>query len=506
MKKNIFMRAAAAGIALMMLFALAPGMGLANASMTFGVIYHSNTPGLQAPKIDTAMGNYIVRNNPFSNPGYTFNGWDTQANGTGTRYAPGVAIIVNEPLLLYAQWKSAAADTVTITYKANLGDNQADVTDTVTKGSVYTLKATPFANPRTHTFVGWNTQANGSGTTYQPGKTLTANGSHTLYAQWKIVTAPTTVNIAYKANLGDSQFDVADTVIKDSSYTIKNYQFTVIAIYTFLGWNTQPNGSGTAYYPEQAITANSDLTLYAQWRIVDSQTVTITYKINIEGDGQPDVRATATKGSAYKLIANPFIARTGYLFDGWNTQANGTGTAYKPGQKLTANDNYTLYAQWKIMPIRFFTITYIANAGSSQADVIYTFDINKGYGELMNNPFTRPGYIFTGWNTQPNGSGTSYQPGQTVTANMDYTLYAQWKVVDSQTVTITYKCDGQPDVKDTVTKDSYYTIKPYPYMMIAIYTFLGWNTMANGTGIMYNPGQTITANANLTLYAQWRLL
>lgn len=39
---------------------------------------------------------------------------------------------------------------------------------------------------------------------------------------------------------------------------------------------------------------------------------------------------------------------------------------------------------------------------------------------------THDGYVFSGWNTKPNGSGDKYDPGQDITLKEDLTLYAQW--------------------------------------------------------------------------------
>ena len=46
---------------------------------------------------------------------------------------------------------------------------------------------------------------------------------------------------------------------------------------------------------------------------------------------------------------------------------------------------------------------------------------------VPDNPFTRDGYVFTGWNTAADGSGTAYAAGETITPTGDITLYARWK-------------------------------------------------------------------------------
>ena len=76
---------------------------------------------------------------------------------------------------------------------------------------------------------------------------------------------------------------------------------------------------------------------------------------------------------------------------------------------------------------RLVTVTYKANAddatGTTEAQSVI-----KGFGvTLRENGFTNPGYTFTGWNTQADGSGTDYDAGETIDAlNADLTLYAQW--------------------------------------------------------------------------------
>ena len=55
---------------------------------------------------------------------------------------------------------------------------------------------------------------------------------------------------------------------------------------------------------------------------------------------------TFGKGETKNLTANKFT-RTGYIFKGWNTKADGTGTSYSDKQSITPTENLTLYAQWE---------------------------------------------------------------------------------------------------------------------------------------------------------------
>ena len=127
------------------------------------------------------------------------------------------------------------------------------------------------------------------------------------------------------------------------------------------------------------------------------------------------------KGVPQTLNSNTFT-RTGYTFTGWNTKADGSGTSYTNGQTITLTSNLTLYAQWKKDVI--YTITFNANGGSGTMSAL---SVKEGASQkLTANSFTRTGYIFTGWNTKADGSGTSYTNGQTITPTSNLTLYAQW--------------------------------------------------------------------------------
>lgn len=112
--------------------------------------------------------------------------------------------------------------------------------------------------------------------------------------------------------------------------------------YTFRNWNTKPDGSGATYSPGDKYTANSAVTLYAQWAAV---TYTIKYNVN-GGSGTP---ASQTKTYDVPLVLRTAIpTRTGYKFVNWNTKADGSGTAYAAGSTYTANSAVTLYAQWEV--------------------------------------------------------------------------------------------------------------------------------------------------------------
>ena len=115
--------------------------------------------------------------------------------------------------------------------------------------------------------------------------------------------------------------------------------------YTFAGWNTKADGSGTNYGKGATYSINADVTLYAKWTAH-----TYTVKFNANGGTSTMANQSFTYGVEQKLTANSFT-RTGYSFNSWNTNTGGTGTKYTNQQSvknLTSTNNGTvnLYAQW----------------------------------------------------------------------------------------------------------------------------------------------------------------
>ena len=144
--------------------------------------------GTTSPTAGVTDGTVAVASSGFSRAGWSFTGWNTAADGSGTGYAVGddfvLAVGTN---VLFAQWSANAA---TLSYDANGGvGDQMDPTAGVT-GQPVTLTANAYTKAG-YTFAGWNTAADGSGTGLAEGGTFTLPaGSTTLYAQWVSIPAP----------------------------------------------------------------------------------------------------------------------------------------------------------------------------------------------------------------------------------------------------------------------------------------------------------------------------
>lgn len=150
--------------------------------------------------------------------------------------------------------------------------------------------------------------------------------------------------VIFEANGGSgtmaNQRAAATTALTSNAFTRTGF--------TFSGWATSSNGQ--VVYADGAnftFTAGTAITpLYAIWTPVQQQSSSAT--VTFDANGGSGTMETQTASSATSLRANAF-ARPGHVFNGWNTQANGSGTAYADGASFPFSANTTLYAQW-ILP------------------------------------------------------------------------------------------------------------------------------------------------------------
>ena len=158
----------------------------------------------------------------------------------------------------------------------------------------------------------------------------------TLYAQWTL----SNFTITYDNNTGSGTMSSEDYDSGDP-VTLTSNTFTKTG-YSFSGWNTAADGSGTDYADGASLTMpSSDLTLYAQWT---ANSNTLAYDANGGSGSMSD--ESHDSDSSVTLTANTFT-RTGYTFAGWNTASDGSATSYSDGASFTMpTSDETLYAQW----------------------------------------------------------------------------------------------------------------------------------------------------------------
>ena len=335
-----------------------------------------------------------------------------------------------------------------------------------------------------------------SGTTFE----ITGNNSKT----YSITDgAKATYKVAFNAN-GGTGAPAAQT--KTYGTTLKlNAAVPTRTGYTFQGWGTSASDTSVDYKAGANYTANAAITLYAIWKI---NTYTIKYNAN-GGTGAP-ASQTKTYGTTLKLSTTKPTktsteaegSTTTYAFKGWSTSSTATTATYAAGANYTANANATLYAVWaSSTTVNSYDVVYETDGGSDVASQVKT----KGSALKLSSAVpVKNGYTFSKWNTQPDGSGTSYNPSATYSVDADLMLYAIWI---PWTHTVTFNANGGSDVPSGFTKTTDIDVlisETEPTR--SGYLFMGWSTESDGTGRSYNAGEAYTATQNggtVTLYAIW---
>ena len=151
-------------------------------------------------------------------------------------------------------------DLFTVTYNSNYGSNCADVQKEKRHNTFALMGADAFARTG-YDFKGWNTKADGTGTSYAAGSNVTWDDDITLYAQWKVQNR----TITYKAN-GGSGADVKQNHGYNQSATLKAANTFTRTGYDFIGWNSKADGTGNSYAAGLKVTWKDNVTLYAQWK------------------------------------------------------------------------------------------------------------------------------------------------------------------------------------------------------------------------------------------------
>lgn len=175
-------------------------------------------------------------------------------------------------------------------------------TTSVGYGASYTLSANTPAIVKSasetyaiYTFAGWNTQADGKGTTYSAGGTIpSVSGDITLYAQW----TPRTFKITY---YDDDQTTVLNLTPNTYTYPVSTtFPTHTKQGYSFLGWKTSPTATD---YITKTDTYYGDFTLYAEWK---KETILYTdtyiWKKQTDATGcvdKPGAAPNANQGKAY---------------------------------------------------------------------------------------------------------------------------------------------------------------------------------------------------------------
>lgn len=415
---------------------------------SYTITYYSNGgTGSMNTTTATYGSSVTLRTNSFTRSGYTFSGWNTSSDGSGTSYSDGKtwsSWSMTSNLYLYAQW---SANTYTVTFNKN-------TTDTTYSGS-YTSKTMTYNSTsnnslsvptRTgYTFSGWYTASSGgtavwgsggsynsSATSYWSSGKWIYTSNRTVYAHW----TANTYSVVFNGNGSTSGSMSDESMTYDSSKKLTANSYSKTG-YHFLGWSKSSTAKVATYTDQESVlnlATSGTVTLYAVW---EANTYYIEYLAPDATAGEMSTQE-ATYDANVTLLKNAY-RRNGYTFKGWSTTNGATSATYTDGQTI-AKANLTdvnggtakLYAVWQANSA---TIVYDANGGTG-APANQTKYVDTALKISSTKP-TRTGYTFKGWSTSEDSSIVSYTAGQTITEEFSYsdgntyTFYAVWVKADS---------------------------------------------------------------------------
>ena len=537
-----------------------------NSTITFDA---NGGTGASSPVTTTAKGTgsitTLANQGTLAKTGAVFSGWNTAANGTGTRYAAGLTTYAaTGSVTLYAQW-TLPTGTPTLDSGSDLGTSStdkitADNTPTINigtlvSGAVVTLTATPSSGSAvTCTFTATSTTGSCTFSTLADGTysftaTQTYNGgtsavssalssvqidatrptvvltSSNVVSGGNLTATPTTPTVSATITVTFSESVSGLTIAEitknaeSTGWAITTPSFTNAAIsaINFTASNTTGAGgiAGIAKFSVAAgvasdVAGNTNTATASDFIVNTLIQLTLTNQYDpccVIG-GNNEIIAQTTPGGAITLPGRGTLTRAGHTFAGWSlVTTNGSGAVI--GATYTPTVPVKLYSSWTP---NVFVVTYDANGGNgAPATTSQSFN----YGGTALSPsargtLARTGYTFGGWSTTAVASGTIYSNSTdsiastttTYSPSASITLYAKWT---AGTYTVSFNGNsstGGSTASMSITAGTAKALTTNGFTRTG-YTFAGWNTAADGTGTSYANLASVTLYGDTTIYAKW---
>ncbi|MDD3405126.1 MAG: InlB B-repeat-containing protein [Paludibacteraceae bacterium] len=319
------------------------------------------------------VGETIVTLANFYREGYVFAGWTTKPDGTGTHVAAGAELVPTQNVY-YAEWSPAPCTL-------NLDFNATNGTETIRYIRDYAN-----GNTTNSTQSHWIEikACNSAGTNVALNKTVKAyNSSGTeisLTNAAKLVDGDTTHAAYADVNTNYNAYVVVDLgSAQQISYLKIFHYWDDLVPRAYYGTKTEVSADGVTWrtvFDSKSINGTIGGNMYRETHM--GHTVYLGNNVSMIGVNSISV----PQGSNYvydsyedfKGLQLPTVTREGYALRGWNTKADGTGTAYPTTISVAASTfgtNATLYAQWGsyILSIDPNGGTYNNQAGVQNVDV-----------------------------------------------------------------------------------------------------------------------------------------
>ena len=270
--------------------------------------------------------------------------------------------------------KDFTINKYTITFNKGIADKIGGEVSNISK-SCYAISGqscsitSPDIEKKGYTIIGWNTNKNATTSIWNINTSKSISSSATYYPILKANIYTITLNNQGATSSGTKkvyyQYNTTKTINGTTCYYYTNSSLTTCLSggyninkpsktgYSFKGYYTSTNGSGTNYVNSSGTFINNayktigDKTLYANWQ---ANTYTITYNAN-GGSGAPSSQSYTydPNNDTVFYLSSTTPSRSGYTFLGWSLSSTATSASYSAGQRWGTHNanNYTLYAIWK---------------------------------------------------------------------------------------------------------------------------------------------------------------
>jgi len=367
---------------------------------------------------------------------------------------------------------------------------------TITPSGVLSTPGTLAASNAPYVVTGNDSDAYGDTGTWTYSLTVTSPVTPPVNKTTLIQTSPTTGTVTTTAsgaftagpitvqgNTGPATFVTTKSnpsLSVSASDLVSTTAPLAVGTYSISGTDTDPQGDSGTWTYTLSVTA---------------AVVTVTFDAN----GGSGAMTPESANAPTSLSLNGFT-RTRHAFIKWNTAANGSGVSYANGAVFPFGASTTLFAQWKAGRVPSHTITFAANGGTGKMDR----EIHNTPTAISKNHFKRHGYTFIDWTTSAKHSGRRFKAGATYSFKRTITLYAHWKKVPKKpSPAVTFVANGGTGTMSSEIHRGPTTLTPDHFKRHG-YTFIDWNSAANGSGASYANGAFYPFAVSTTLYAQWK--
>ena len=488
---------------------------------TYTINYNGNgaTSGTTTSSSHTYNESKSLTKNGFTRTGYTFKGWTTNADGTGSTYSneqevKNLSTKNGDNVTLYAQW-TPNTYTITSKYFYYYQNNTWKQFDTKTEQRTYGSSFAPHnVNSPTGYHAGNNYGYYTEKSEYLGGGTV---GTNNITVNQNIIVHvhyyPNTYTITYKPN-GGSGSDQTQTVTYGTAWTSKDAIYSRTG-YTQTSWNTQANGSGTKYTLNLGQTDKqlSNVTLYAQWtpnsyyldlngyldgtssgNITGYGTADVYVNEKLVADDVSDYCSQIPYGSTYEI--KDIKTKVGHVYNGAHSgKLSGTMGAGRVSVELSFST-------------KVLTATFHRNFNDSDTTTT-TQKFKYGQsGQAFNaNTWSRTGYTFLGWSTNKNATSMTW-PDKCGVADSwidsnypSINLYAVWSV---NTYSISYNLNGGSISGQKTSYNVNTETFTLPIPTKTGYKFTGW-TGSNGTSHQTSVSIAKGSTGNKSYTANWSI-